>query len=667
MQDLPVIYLERARQMFAEIDALLGQARHMLDPLETASPFHGAGAERPPVTFQILRDEGLRLRDTMAQLLRSASMTVSADHQSQVEVSRRLLEHAITVAAGLSPEHWEASEELSEAARQDARRWASVVLGALRDIAAELDEPPLRPRPSAEDSPRHDRQIIATDDLALRLRTIAQRHHLHHVRRRLDILARRHDRGELRIAVAGRCNVGKSSLINHLVARPILPAGPLPTTCVPVYLRFGHRTRGEVCYPDAAAEPIDVARLPEFSDRRANPGNRRHVQSVSLEIDSPGMARDVVWIDMPPLDDDAASLSSFAYLDELLACHVVVIVASAIVPVWNVEIQLIERLCRAGVRVLVVLSKTDLLPEGKLMVHERCMTDLWQATGVRAPVGMVSVNGDAATMCDTWRDTALSSAIQESRDNEDGAEASALLALRMETLSELERRARVLSACTAEPSNPASVGAAAALVQEALRQDPDTEVSADRLLHQTIRNTAHNAAGLSLHDRNDTVDLSEMLAATANALASSEAISWWKELLALRAQASLLIAQSPEDAWRWPQVASLLPVPRRAPPFDCRTTLPCTLIHRLAAGEFSRWVAAHAMAKRLLSQPSAAMLRDALSAYLRMLKGWRHAYLDRLAVALQCDDQLGHSHALLRYRERLRARLAQDIARLSPH
>ncbi|WP_432263608.1 dynamin family protein [Cupriavidus sp. TMH.W2] len=664
MIKLPQTYLDQARSIFADIDALLGQARHVLDPVETASPFRGDRPEVPPVTYQVLRDRALQLRETMAQMLRVSGTPVQCFHASHVEASRLLIEHAIARAEGLSPDSCDLSEKLSEPAQQDARRWASVILGALRDMAAQLDRPQPADRVTAQEGAC---QVVGAEDaghVAACLQDIAQRHRLAHVQRQLALLARRRRTGELRVAVVGRCSVGKSSLINHLLAQPILPVGPLPTTCIPVYLRYGPRTRGEVSFAEAAGEQLEPERLAEFASARANAGNRRHVLSVTMEVNSPALERDVTWIDMPPLADDPAALASFDFLEELLACQVAVLAASAIVPVWEVEAQLIERLCQAGVRVLVVLTKADLLDHDRTLVHEHCLTTLWESTGVRAPVGLVSVKGRASAWCDAWRDTVLRQAIEAARAGKREADASALLALRMATRAELERRARVLQCLHEAPASVANA-AAAELIEQAQQRAPEVERLTDELIRQTVRSTAHNAAGLGAAGGSDLLDLSDMLSSTANALISSEAAHQWKGLLVLRAHISLLLARSAEDAWRWPQDPESLPVPIMAHRFDCRGTLPATVLPRPAMADLGRWLADHAIAKRLFAHGAIDSLRDQLLDYLTQLDTWRSRYLDALSMALHPGrDALPYGQ--VQYRQALAAQLAEDLRLLGP-
>jgi len=656
MITLPAAYLEHARTIFADIDGILGQARHCLDPLEASSPFRTDGPEVPSVISQALRDQGLSLRETMATLLRESGISPMATHRSSLAAARAMLEHAILLADGLSPENWHAATALTDVAQQDARRWATLVFSALQDMTSQLDGAVAYPPVSLPVAISTD----SADRLLARLDDIARHHQLRHMQRRLALVARRRGAG-LRIAVAGRCGVGKSSLINYLIGKPVLPAGPLPTTCVPVCLRHGTRAQGEVRFADAASQRIDGARLAEFATTQANPGNRRHVVSIDMDLPSAAIPPDVTWIDMPPLADDGSAIARYDFLDELLACHLVVVAANATVPVWEVEAELIQRLCKAGVRVLVLLTKADLLEEDRLRVHERCQSWLWQTTGVRAPVGMAAVKGPLSRQCDDWRDAILHPAIAKLRDAEPETDTLALYELRMEMLWELQRRARLLAHASDDEALSPLIASSLALVDALRRQAPEHTEHTEQLVGHAVRIAAHNAVGLTMTD-GPVLDLTDLLSDTANALVSSEAMTWWKRLLALRAEISLLIVRGADEAWRWSVASTALPTPPPAPRFDCSGTLPATILPRPQMAEIGRWMASHAIARKLLAHGAVESLREQIADYLPRLEDWRSRYLEQLCTALNSERSEAVGRSPASFRQTLALRLSSDIA-----
>src|SRR6185295_17955849 len=107
--------------------------------------------------------------------------------------------------------------------------------------------------------------------------SIIARHDLTELRPPLRALIERFERDGVEIAVFGRVNAGKSSLLNRLVGSNILPVGAMPITAVPVYLAYGSESWGYATFADAAPEKFAAGRLPEFAAEHFNPANLRHV------------------------------------------------------------------------------------------------------------------------------------------------------------------------------------------------------------------------------------------------------------------------------------------------------------------------------------------------------------------------------------------------------
>ena len=54
----------------------------------------------------------------------------------------------------------------------------------------------------------------------------------------------------LNVAILGRFKAGKSTLLNHLLGRPLLPVGVVPVTTVVTEIQEGPRERAEVHFLD---------------------------------------------------------------------------------------------------------------------------------------------------------------------------------------------------------------------------------------------------------------------------------------------------------------------------------------------------------------------------------------------------------------------------------
>jgi hypothetical protein len=97
--------------------------------------------------------------------------------------------------------------------------------------------------------------------------------------------------GRARLAQA-RCNLvvlgefkrGKSTLINALLGREVLPTGALPLTSTVTIMRHGPRDRLLVRYRDGREAQHLVSDLARFVTEEQNPQNRLGVQETIVEL-----------------------------------------------------------------------------------------------------------------------------------------------------------------------------------------------------------------------------------------------------------------------------------------------------------------------------------------------------------------------------------------------
>jgi GTP-binding protein EngB required for normal cell division len=168
----------------------------------------------------------------------------------------------------------------------------------------------------------------------------------------------------LEVAVVGEFKRGKSSLINALIGREVLPVGVLPLTAVPTVLE-----RGEegllVSYLDGRQERHPLHQVTRFVSEEANPANALGVAQVTARLHTPLLDAGVRLVDTPGVGSvfEHNSRSTDAYLPSLDAA---VLVTSADPPISKAERTFLERVLAHAVRLFVVLNKADYLAAGDL-------------------------------------------------------------------------------------------------------------------------------------------------------------------------------------------------------------------------------------------------------------------------------------------------------------
>jgi GTPase Era involved in 16S rRNA processing len=181
----------------------------------------------------------------------------------------------------------------------------------------------------------------------------------------LAALASRLTAARLRVLVAGEAKRGKSTLINALLGRDVLPTGVTPLTAVATTLTAGSPERIEVTFADGRVLELPLDSLADFGTERGNPGNGRDVSSITLWLDAPVLARGAEIVDTPGTGSVHAHNTVAA--DEVLpTMDAAIFVLSADPPVSASERDLLERVARLSVALFVVLNKADYLDDAGL-------------------------------------------------------------------------------------------------------------------------------------------------------------------------------------------------------------------------------------------------------------------------------------------------------------
>jgi GTP-binding protein EngB required for normal cell division len=168
----------------------------------------------------------------------------------------------------------------------------------------------------------------------------------------------------LEVAVVGEFKRGKSSLLNALVGREVLPVGVLPLTAVPTVIEQGEEAL-VVEYTDGRQEQHPLRQLASFVTEEANPGNRLGVIRVTARLHTPLLDAGVRLVDTPGVGSvhEHNTRSTDAYLPNLDAA---VLVTSADPPISAAERAFLERVLAHAVRLFVALNKADYLAAGDL-------------------------------------------------------------------------------------------------------------------------------------------------------------------------------------------------------------------------------------------------------------------------------------------------------------
>ncbi len=197
------------------------------------------------------------------------------------------------------------------------------------------------------------------------------------------------------VSVVGRFSSGKSTLLNALLGKNILPAKPVPTTKAITYL-----VKGSSC--SIASEQADgTVRLETDVDEGALLGlydDMTQGAASAITIALPDFPfPDLTLIDTPGVEDPNESVLQ-KVTETVRYCDVVVLMIDANYPESEVEYEFIRKMAAAngGRKLFAVINKCDgKTPEQRIDIQARCLDEL-----KRRGVYDVEVHALSAVECD---------------------------------------------------------------------------------------------------------------------------------------------------------------------------------------------------------------------------------------------------------------------------
>ncbi len=160
------------------------------------------------------------------------------------------------------------------------------------------------------------------------------------------------------LVILGQFKRGKTTLINSLIGKEILPSSVVPLTSIVTILRFGEELRCNIFMEDGSEKNIRIEELPDYVTEKGNPKNIRGVRCARIEYPSPFLEEGILLIDTPGVGSTFLhnTETTYDFLDHLDAA---LFLMSADVPISQVEKELIETIKGSTQKIFFVLNKID--------------------------------------------------------------------------------------------------------------------------------------------------------------------------------------------------------------------------------------------------------------------------------------------------------------------
>ena len=160
------------------------------------------------------------------------------------------------------------------------------------------------------------------------------------------------------LVILGQFKRGKTTLINSLIGKEILPSSVVPLTSVVTILKNGEKTSCTISMQDGSEKKIRVEELTDYVTEKGNPKNIRGVRCAHIGYPSPFLEKGILLVDTPGVGSTFLhnTETTYEFLDHLDAA---VFLMSADVPISQVEKELLDTIKGSTQKIFFVLNKID--------------------------------------------------------------------------------------------------------------------------------------------------------------------------------------------------------------------------------------------------------------------------------------------------------------------
>ncbi len=168
------------------------------------------------------------------------------------------------------------------------------------------------------------------------------------------------DHNFLDVVVLGQFKAGKSSMINDLLGKEILPVGVLPVTAIITRIFFGNEEKATITFLDGQKVEKPLSDLKDYVTEKRNPENKKQVALVDITLPTLKAFKKLRFIDTPGLGSafEHNTTVTEKWFNKIAVAFVVI---SATQPLSKKDIEVITTAAEQSPEVFLVLSKTDLI------------------------------------------------------------------------------------------------------------------------------------------------------------------------------------------------------------------------------------------------------------------------------------------------------------------
>lgn len=158
------------------------------------------------------------------------------------------------------------------------------------------------------------------------------------------------------LVVLGQFKRGKTTFINAMLEKEILPSAPLPLTSVPTIVRYG-KTKCIVRFKSGESKEINIEEVPEYVTELKNPKNEKRVEEVIVYYPAK-LLKQITIVDTPGIGSTHKHNTEVT-LSFLPKCDVAVFITSVDPPITEAELEFLRNIKKHSDKIFFLLNKID--------------------------------------------------------------------------------------------------------------------------------------------------------------------------------------------------------------------------------------------------------------------------------------------------------------------
>lgn len=169
-----------------------------------------------------------------------------------------------------------------------------------------------------------------------------------------------HEGSFINVALVGGFKAGKSSFINSIIGKDVLPVAVLPLTSVITYIRYGAYNKAKVELLNGQTTEIPLEKVVDYITEDNNPKNIKQVKRVDVELVSLEQYQGIQFVDTPGIGSvyKHNTITSTEWLPRVGAAFLAV---SVVQPLSEAELELLKELDNYTCEIVLLLTKIDLV------------------------------------------------------------------------------------------------------------------------------------------------------------------------------------------------------------------------------------------------------------------------------------------------------------------